>query len=236
MTQYVLYNNCFGGFSFNRYFILSLFKHIPSLFTEENTSDEYTTSPFFGDYVFLHRDNDYPQDEPSYVKNIKTNKVYYISTHMEEHRANPDIIKFLFERVDRLTEDQFNQEYDKLLKMVLFDFEREQIISKDGTKKFSINNWKDSKLLVSHMLTIGISGVCSDIKVAMVKPGLTWSIREYDGSESVCVKFDYYNLIEELVNELKLNKIEPSTSCSEMVSKVIKGEMTIQDLKDFERS
>ena len=236
MNQYVLYNNCFGGFSFSRDFMLSLFKHNPSLLSEENTPDKYTTSPFFGDYVFLHRDNDYPRDEPSYVKNIKTNKVYYISTHREELRANPEVIKFLFERVDNMSEEQFNNEYDKLISNCFLGITKEQIVSKDGTKKFSINNWKDSKLLVSHMLTLGISGFAADIEVAMVKPGLTWSIREYDGSESVCVKFDYYNLIEELVNELQLNKIEPSTSCSELIAKLIRGDTTIDQLKEYERS
>jgi hypothetical protein len=236
MNQYVLYNNCFGGFSFSRDFILSLFKYNPSLFSEVNTPGEYTTSPFFGDYVFLHIDNDYPQDEPSYVKNIKTNKIYYISTHREELRANPEVIKFLFECADSMSEEQFNHEYDKLLSKNLFAKDRNELVSKDGTKKFSINNWKNSELLVSHMLTIGISGFAADIKVAMVKPGLTWSIREYDGFESVCVKFDYYKMIQELVNELQLNNIQPSTSCSELVTKLIRGDTTIDQLKEYERS
>jgi hypothetical protein len=233
----VLYNCCFGGFSFNRKFVEALFQRFPpsspegeKLFPESKSIRDlgtYELQPFFGDYHFLieSESDRYEGYEPCYIKDLKTNKIYYLTEHMTKHRANPDIIKFLFERVDMMSEDEFNKE----LKI-------KEIISKDNTKKFSINNWKESEQLVSHMLTLGISGRCANLHIEQVKPELTWRISEYDGSEAVHVKFDYYTLISELVHELQINKINPSSNCSEMMSKIIKGEMTIQDLKDFERS
>lgn len=251
---YVLYNSCFGGFSFNQNFLLELFKRFPphtpegqDFFpdTEQTKSGRFEkckTEPFFGDYHFLIEEDSYVYKysdnyEPNYIINLKTDKIYFINTHMEKHRANKNLIQFLFERADRLTEDQFNQEYEKLISKTYFEEEKMLIVMPDGvTKKFSIDNWKESKLLVSHMLTRGISGACADLHIAQVKPELTWRIHEYDGSENVIVKFDYYKLIQELVNELQLNNIEPSTSCSPLVARMIRGDMTLDQLKDFERS
>jgi len=245
MTQYVLYNTCFGGFSFNRKFVEKLFQRFPpsspegeKLFPESKSLkcfEKCETTLFFDDYYFLV-DNDICDGVTSYIKNIKTNKIYFLSEHMDKHRANPDIIKFLFERVDMMSEDEFNNEYDKLISRSIVQSKRNEIISKDYTKKFSINNWKESEVLVSHMLTLDISGSCANLHIAQVKPELTWSISEYDGTEAVHVKFDYYKLITELVHELQINKVIPSSECSEMMAKVIKGEMTIDELKDFERS
>ena len=245
-TTYVLFNNCFGGFSFNHNFVLDLFKRfLPTtsegaeLFPEIPFNKNQTvTIPFFDDYHFIV---EYEYDgsvykEFNYIKNIKTNKFYFVQTHMEEHRANPNIIKFLFERADALSEEDFNIQYDKLISKIIFESERKQIVSPDGSKKFTIHNWKNSDILVSYFLTIGISGYCANLKIAKVKPGLEWSVNEYDGSESIVVKFDYYNMISELVRELQINKINPSSECSEMISKLIRGEITIDDLKTYERT
>lgn len=244
MTQYVLYNTCFGGFTFNREFILSLFKRFSpetsegqELFEEHIISDdnEYESESFFGDYVFLNYTNDCVKIKQKYVKNIKTNKCYYISTHMQEHRANPNLIKFLFERADSLTEEEFYREYDILITK-LWATDKNKIVNEDGTKKYTIHNWKESDIIVSHMLTIGISGSLSNLEIQQVKPELTWRITEYDGSETVVAKFDYYKLIQELVNELQINNIIPSTGCSEIITKLINGKMTMKDLREFERS
>ena len=43
-------------------------------------------------------------------------------------------------------------------------------------------------------------------------------------------------MITELVHELQINKVNPSSECSEMLAKVIKGDMTIDDLKNYENS
>jgi hypothetical protein len=245
-TTYVLFNNCFGGFSFNHNFVLDLFKRfLPTtsegseLFPETNFYKNQTeTIPFFDDYHFIV-EYDYDGSmykEFNYIKNMKTNKFYFLQTHMTEHRANPNIIKFLFERADALSEEEFNSEYDKLISKTMFPSEREQIVSPDCSKKFTIHNWKNCDILVSHFLTIGISGSLSNLKIERVKPHLEWSVSEYDGSESIVVKFDYYNMISELVRELQINKINPSSECSEMISKLIRGEMTIDDLKTYESS
>ena len=34
-----------------------------------------------------------------------------VATHMTKHRANPDIIKFLFERAESMSEEEFNNYY-----------------------------------------------------------------------------------------------------------------------------
>jgi hypothetical protein len=243
MTQYVLYNTCYGGFSFNRNFVVSLFKRFPpstlegqKLFRETYEPTNGTESPFFGTYVFVHQECDYPKNEARYIKDISTKKIYYIDTYMTKHRANPDIIKFLFERAESMSEEEFNNYYDKLLEKVLFDSERMLLVSENNTKKYTFQNWKDSKLLISHILTIGISDKLSDLQIEQVKPELTWRIHEYDGSESVVVRFDYFKLISELVHELRINKIQPSSDCSDLMAKIIQGNMSIQELKDFEHS
>jgi len=248
MTTYVLYNNCFGGFSFDHKFIQELFKRfLPTtpegmeLFSEissDEKQNETETIPFFDDYHFII---EYDFDgcilkNLNYIKNIKTNKLYYLTEHMEKHRANPNIIKFLFERADSLSEEDFNSEYDKLILKPMFEPEREQIVSEDGHKKFNIHNWKDSNILLSYFLTLRISGSLADLKIAQVKPHLKWSVSEYDGFESIIVKFNYYNIISELLRELQINKIYPTSECSEMMSKLIRGEMTVDDLKTYERS
>lgn len=256
MNTYVLYNSCYGGFSFNRDFIIALFKRFPPCSPEGNTlfaeidldCDDlvrsYELKPFFGDYYFLHdiaeadiaKADTYEGYEPSYIENRKTNKVYYIHTQMEKERSNPNIIKFLFERADSMTEEEFNIEYDNILTEWLSDLEREQLLTKNKVKKFSIHNWKDSSILVSHMLVRNISGSYADLQIQQIKPGMSWSISEYDGVESVIIKFDYYKIITELVNELQINQIEPSSTCSELLQSVIRGEITISQLKELEKT
>ena len=248
MNTLVLFNNCYGGLSFNTEFVLALFQRFPPSspegqeFFRETEIDCYVkicgTELFFDDYYFVIEYNNFTEKptKSSYIKNIKTDKVYYICEHLSEHRANPNIIKFLFERADKITEDKFNEEYDKVIYCCYHECQKEHLISDDGIKKFSIQNWKKSDILVSHFLTLGISGSLSDLKIKQVNAGLTWRVSEYDGVERIIVKFDYYKMISELVRELQINKIVPSTECSEMISKLIRGEMTIDDLKDFERS
>jgi len=250
MNTFVLYNASYGGFLFNQEFLLALFQRFPpsspegqEFFDEifyENPSkfSNYTTELFFDDYYFVIHNDDFTEKpkKSSYIKNIKTDKVYYIPNNMSEHRANPNIIKFLFERADKITEEQFNEEYDKVLSGCYDKGKKEHLVSADGIKKFSIHNWKNSDILVSHFLTLGISGPLSNLEIKQVKAGLKWSVCEYDGSETIIVKFDYYKMITELVSELQINKIVPSTECSEMISKLIRGEISVEYLKDFERS
>jgi hypothetical protein len=285
MTQYVLYNTCFGGFTFNREFVLSLFKRFPpdtpegqkffpKIINDSNIGvddgdgdgvgvgvgdgvgvgvgvgvgdgvgvddgvgvgvgdgvvgvddDNFNTMPFYK----LYREY-----KPRKIINLKTKKCYYLNTHMQEHRANPNLIKFLFERVDSLSEERFNEEYDKLIKK-LCARDKNKIVNEDRTKKYTIHNWKESDIILSHMLTINISGSHCDLQIEQVKPELTWRITDYDGSETVVVKFDYYKLIQELINELQINKITPSTGCSEIIANLINGKITIKDLREFERS
>jgi len=246
-----LYNSCYGGFSFNRDFVIALFKRFPpcspegiTLFAEidlncDDLARSYEFKPFFGDYYFLHDIAESYTDEgyePSYIENCKTNKVYFIQTRIEKERSNPNIIKFLFERADSMTEEEFNIEYDKILTKWLDNSEIEQLLTKNKVKKFSIHNWKDSSILVSHMLVRNISGSFADLQIQQIKPGMSWSISEYDGVESVIIKFDYYKIITELVNELQINQIEPSSTCSDLLKAVIRGEITISQLKELEKT
>ena len=226
MTQYVMYNMFFGGFSFNYKFLHELFKRFPpttpegqKLFSESHIDrlENDTESPFFGPYIFIHQEYDYPKNEARCIKNIETNKYYYLASHNTKHRANPDIIKFLFERVESMSEQEFNKRYDDIIESTHFESQRLSIVSENNTKKYTRQNWKNSEILVSQFLTFDISSPGSKICIAEVKPELTWRIHEYDGAESVIIKFDYYKLIQELVHELQINNIQPSSSCSELM-------------------
>ena len=232
-----MYNDCFGGFSFNKNFCRELFRQFPPTTTvgkdlfPETTLSEYNQQNalhyFFGDYSFV--------DDTHYIYEQSTNKYYYLSRHMDNHRANKHIISFLFDRLDLISEDEFNERYDDILKSSS-NFELEQIVTEDGQKKYTQKNWRDSSVLISQMPTYDIGGSFSAIRIDTVKPELTWRIHEYDGSETVIAKFDYYKIIGELVRELQINKIQPSSDCSDLVAKVIRGEMTMAELKTFENS
>jgi hypothetical protein len=247
-NQFVLYNTCIGGFSFNRKFILELFQRFPPhtpegqvIFTERESEDcqhllQWVRTPFFDDYHFLIEDEDDNEYESGNIINVKTEKIYFLNRYQDDQRANKDLIAFLFERAEKMTEEVFNSEYDKVLSKFLFESERDKIVTSDNTKKFTFQNWKESELLLSHMLTYDISDSGSDIQIEQVKPNLSWSIHEYDGAETVIVRFDYYKLITELVNELQINQIEPSSACSELLANVIRGKMTIDQLKEYEKS
>lgn len=212
---------------------------------------------FFGDYYFLNyrkrnddeenendnendngneneNENDKKNDirKPPNIINIKTNQIYYLNPYMTHHRANQDIIKFLFERVNKLSEERFNEEYDKILAKIRF----KELVTEDGTKKYGKHNWMESDVLVSYLLTLNISDTFSKLRVEKIKPNLVWKLHEYDGSESIYGQFDYYKMITELIHELQINKVNPSLECSEMLAKVIKGDMTVDDLKNYENS
>jgi len=226
MTQYVIYNDYYGGFNFNYDFILSLFKRYPpdtpegaklfKIYYDEPTEIK-TTSYFYDDYILLYQN----EDIASYIKNIKTNKIYIIVTYMQEHRANPDIINFLFERIDEMTDEKFNYAYSMFIQKY-----KHLDISKTYTKQ----NWKECELLMRFLLTYDISGPLSELAIIDIKPGYKWHISDYDGIESVIISYDYDILIKELVHELQLNKIKPSSNCSETVAKIIRGEITLDDI------
>ena len=149
---YVLYNNCFGGFSFKYEFMLELFQRFPPHTPEgQELFEEYephgcmdkTTEPFFDDYHFMldtYRD-EYENYKPKHIKNITNNKAYYIDGHIEEHRANPNIIRFLFERAEKLTEEEFNEQYESFLRRETYVQHMDLLIDSDGNKKYNFNNW-----------------------------------------------------------------------------------------------
>lgn len=240
----VLYNTQYGRFSFNRQFELELFQRFPpscragqDFFKEipiPTNFEECHFTPFFGNYQFIHSPNDY-DDEASYAIDITTNKVYCLSTDEKEHRANKNLISFLFERAEKLTEKDFNAEYDKCFAS-LWKCEQRELTTDDGEHKFSFHNWKESDLLLSHFLTLNICGSLSDLCIEQVKPGLIWSISNYDGCEQVIKQFDYYKLISELVHELQINNVQPSLECSEILTNVICGAMTIDQMKKYEQT
>lgn len=171
-NQFVLYNTCFGGFSFNRNFILELFQRFPPhtpggqviLTFSENCQDllQCVKTPFFDDYHFLIEDEDDNDNDSKNIINVKTEKIYLLNRNQNGQRANKDLIAFLFERAEKMTEEVFNSEYDKVLSKNLFESElneNEEIIN---SIIFTGSNFTNKNLLKNIVKQIGLNNINLD--------------------------------------------------------------------------
>jgi hypothetical protein len=172
------------------------------------------------------------------IIDMDTKKIYEISRYIPDHRENPNIIQFLFERADKLTVDEFNNVYDNILCSYTDKDELNDLLTEDKQKRYTLENWKTSKTerFISCLITIGISGRNAELNVALVKSDLTWRISEYDGIEEVVISHNYYKIISSLVRELQMNNIKPSVECPELLSNLITGKITLEEFKKYESS
>ena len=207
MSEYyeVLYNTCYGGFSFPDDFTEKVFEKYPP--ETEVGSKLFKEDP----HVKIIRP-DQELDDPSWMS-------YYIIEGKEpfKHGYSFMILKQVFK--------------DSKYK---FEAKKTHYITKDDKTYYFLSsneyNWRDSPEVIalareSNILKTKIG--YSKLAVAKVPIGFTYHIREYDGMESVNIVIPYKQTIQELLNYIKN---QDKSKLSALTQKLLSEELTIQNL------
>lgn len=159
---YILYNDCYGGFSINESFLIELFKKYPEstdigktifkindLKNYDNTDINNLDIEYFMHYKITGNN----------IINTLTNQYYYISPICEQLRANQYLIDYIFERtlMKIFNNNEFTPYfYNALFQLEINKFTNEILIEEAGTL-IELEHTKQKDILdyVPDIITVG---------------------------------------------------------------------------------
>ena len=117
-------------------------------------------------------------------------------------------------------------------------YDEKYIVFADKCFKMEYNsaNWYTDVNLLNYMLFKDINGTHASLGIIEIPDGFEWKIREYDGAESIIFSLPKDQMIKELLELLKQNKVSPNESTSPLIKELVLGEKTTEDLEEMTRN
>jgi len=205
MPYEVLYNTCYGGFDIPSEVVHRIFRDYPPHTEVGSTlfeAEQYS--------LFLEKDDPPPSEDRHFYR--------------------------------IMNREPFEGEYDTLITSKQTHTSHSSYVQHQANKKIYFvggvlsareYEWRSHPHVIKCMREMGYIGKkfgFSDIDIADVPDCCTFSIREYDGMESVSIRFPFRKTVEEL---LQFIDDRDETKLSEVTRKLVSKEMKLSDISHY---